>query len=149
MDEECIIPEATEKSFNEKLNANHLGKTPVFVKPKPPEEGQAETHFTIVHYAGSVSYNLTGWLEKNKDPLNESLVDLLKNSSNELCASIFAEQQEPPQEAPTEDAEEKSGGSIILFILLIFLENLLSINFLTCASGASAALLNVGDGDIT
>lgn len=104
-----MMPEATDKSFTEKLNANHLGKTPVFVKPKPPEEGQVEAHFTIVHYAGTVSYNLTGWLEKNKDPLNDSLVDLLKNSTNELCASIFTEQQETPQEPPPEEAEEKSG----------------------------------------
>lgn len=109
LDEESITPEATDKTFTEKLNANHLGKTKVFVKPKAPEEGKPEAHFTIVHYAGSVSYNLTGWLEKNKDPLNDSLVDLLKNSSNELCASIFTEQQEQPQEPPPEDAEEKGG----------------------------------------
>lgn len=122
MDEECTIAEATDKTFTEKLNANHLGKTPVFVKPKPPEEGQAEAHFTIVHYGGTVSYNLTGWLEKNKDPLNDSLVELLKSSSNELCASIFIEQKEPAQEAPPEDAEEKSGLSIlVLYFPSLFL----------------------------
>jgi myosin protein heavy chain/myosin heavy chain 6/7 len=32
--------------------------------------------------AGTVSYNLTSWLEKNKDPLNDSVVDLFKNASN-------------------------------------------------------------------
>lgn len=140
MDEECMIPEATEKSFSEKLNANHLGKTPVFVKPKPPAEGQAETHFTIVHYGGSVSYNLTGWLEKNKDPLNDSLVDLLKNSSNELCASLFTVQQEPPPEAPQEEGEEKSGESIVLFTFFNNFVILFSAHSFIRASGEAAFL---------
>ncbi len=31
---------------------------------------------------GTVNYNLTGWLEKNKDPLNDSVVELFKIASN-------------------------------------------------------------------
>ena len=31
---------------------------------------------------GIVDYNLTAWLEKNKDPLNDSVVELFKNASN-------------------------------------------------------------------
>ncbi|KAK3868073.1 hypothetical protein Pcinc_026508, partial [Petrolisthes cinctipes] len=84
LEEESMFPKATDKSFAEKLNANHLGKSPVFIKPKPPKPGQPEAHFAIVHYAGTVSYNLTGWLEKNKDPLNDTLVDQFKKGSNEL-----------------------------------------------------------------
>ncbi|KAG0710437.1 Myosin heavy chain, muscle [Chionoecetes opilio] len=91
LEEESMFPKATDKSFAEKLNANHLGKTPVFIKPKPPKAGQAEAHFAIVHYAGTVSYNLTGWLEKNKDPLNDTVVDLFKKASNELAVQCFAD----------------------------------------------------------
>jgi myosin heavy subunit len=45
----------------------------------------------VVHYAGTVSYNLTGWLEKNKDPLNDTVVDIMKNGSNKLVVHIFAD----------------------------------------------------------
>ncbi|XP_069950100.1 myosin heavy chain, muscle-like [Cherax quadricarinatus] len=89
LEEESMFPKTSDKSFQEKLNVNHLGKSSVFIKPKPPKPGQSESHFAIVHYAGTVSYNLTGWLEKNKDPLNDTVVDQLKKSSNELVVTIF------------------------------------------------------------
>ena len=43
-----------------------------------------DAHFAIVHYAATVSYNLTGWLEKNKDPLNDTIVEMIKNGGNAL-----------------------------------------------------------------
>ena len=86
-----MFPKATDKSFEEKLKANHLGKSAVFIKPKPPKPGQKEAHFAIVHYAGTVPYNLAGWLEKNKDPLNDTVVDLVKKATNQLIVEIFAD----------------------------------------------------------
>jgi myosin heavy subunit len=55
LEEESMFPKATDKTFEEKLKNNHLGKSPNFIKPKPPKPGQAEAHFAIVHYAGTVS----------------------------------------------------------------------------------------------
>ena len=89
LEEESMFPKATDKSFEEKLKTNHLGKSPNFIKPKPPKPGQAEAHFAIVHYAGTVPYNLTGWLEKNKDPLNDTVVDQMKKANNALTVEIF------------------------------------------------------------
>ncbi|KAK3855459.1 hypothetical protein Pcinc_038145 [Petrolisthes cinctipes] len=66
LEEESMFPKATDKSFEEKLKSNHLGKSAVLVKPKPPKPGCAEAHFAIVHYAGTVPYNITGWLEKKQ-----------------------------------------------------------------------------------
>jgi len=104
LEEESMFPKATDKSFLEKLNSNHLGKTPVFIKPKPVKGGGAEAHFAIVHYAGTVNYNLTGWLEKNKDPLNDTFVDQIKKASNELAVHIFIDH---PGQSATDD---KKGG---------------------------------------
>ena len=72
LEEECIVPKATDKTFVEKLYNNHLGKHPQFGKPKPGK-GKAEAHFDIHHYAGTVSYTATSWLEKNKDPINNTV----------------------------------------------------------------------------
>ena len=36
-----------------------------------------------------VPYNLAGWLEKNKDPLNDTVVDQFKKGSNKLAVEIF------------------------------------------------------------
>ena len=46
-------------------------------------------HFAVVHYAGTVNYNLTNWLEKNKDPLNDSVVDVMKNAPNPTLPIVF------------------------------------------------------------
>jgi len=91
LEEESMFPKATDKTFTEKLNTNHLGKSPCFIKPKPPKPGMADAHFAIVHYAGTVAYNLTGWLEKNKDPLNDTVVDQLKKGDNEVIKILFAD----------------------------------------------------------
>ncbi|KAG8222882.1 hypothetical protein J437_LFUL003527 [Ladona fulva] len=91
LEEESMFPKATDKTFEEKLRNNHLGKSPNFQKPKPPKPGQVEAHFAIVHYAGTVAYNLSGWLEKNKDPLNDTVVDQFKKASNKLLVEIFAD----------------------------------------------------------
>ena len=66
LEEECIVPKATDKSFLEKLMGKHLGKNPKMGKPKPAKKGKPEAHFELSHYAGVVGYNVTGWLFKNK-----------------------------------------------------------------------------------
>ena len=40
LDEECIVPKATDTTLAQKLNDQHLGKHPNFQKPKPPKGKQ-------------------------------------------------------------------------------------------------------------
>nr|XP_008196513.1 PREDICTED: myosin heavy chain, muscle isoform X3 [Tribolium castaneum] len=107
LEEESMFPKATDKTFEEKLNTNHLGKSPNFLKPKPPKPGQQAAHFAIGHYAGNVPYNITGWLEKNKDPLNDTVVDLYKKGTNKLLVEIFADH---PGQSGAPDAGGGKGG---------------------------------------
>ena len=88
LEEECIVPKATDKTFQEKLYNNHLGKHPNFGKPKL-SKGKAEAHFDLHHYAGTVSYSVTGWLEKNKDPINTTVATLFKASKNNALLSYL------------------------------------------------------------
>uniref|UniRef100_A0A1I7XLC0 Myosin motor domain-containing protein n=1 Tax=Heterorhabditis bacteriophora TaxID=37862 RepID=A0A1I7XLC0_HETBA len=92
LDEECIVPKATDLTLASKLNDQHIGKHPNFQKPKPPKGKQAEAHLAIVHYAGTVRYNVKDWLEKNKDPLNDTAVTVLKaNKGNQLMTDLWAD----------------------------------------------------------
>ncbi|XP_030752183.1 myosin heavy chain, muscle isoform X37 [Sitophilus oryzae] len=112
LEEESMFPKATDQTFVEKLNTNHLGKSPNFQKPKPPKPGQQAAHFTLGHYAGNVPYNITGWLEKNKDPLNDTVVDLFKKGTNKLLCEIFADHpgQSGGQDAGGKGGRGKKGG---------------------------------------
>lgn len=55
LEEECMFPKATDKTFLEKLYDNHLGKSPNFNKPLRTRKGGADAHFELGHYAGAVS----------------------------------------------------------------------------------------------
>merc|ERR1719290_207718 len=107
-EEESLFPKATDKTFAEKLMTNLLGKWSQFAKPNPRPDPDA--HFAVIHYAATVSYNLTGWLEKNKDPLNDTIVEMIKNGSNSLMIQCFADHPGQPLEAPKDQDRKKKGG---------------------------------------
>jgi len=112
-EEESLFPKATDQTFCEKLHANLLGKWPNFAKPNPKPDPDA--HFAVLHYAACVSYNLTSWLEKNKDPLNDTIVEMIKNGSNALMIQCFADHPGQPLEAPKDDGgrKKKGGGKTV------------------------------------
>lgn len=124
LEEESMFPKATDKTFEEKLKTNHLGKSPNFIKPKPPKPGQSEAQFAIVHYAGTVPYNLVGWLEKNKDPLNDTVVDQFKKGQNKLLVEIFADH--PGQSGPASEAKggKRQKGSAFQTVSALYREQL-------------------------
>ncbi|NXN82725.1 MYH7B protein, partial [Bombycilla garrulus] len=89
LEEECMFPKASDMTFKSKLYDNHIGKSPNFQKPRPDKKRKYEAHFEVVHYAGVVPYNIVGWLDKNKDPLNETVVTVFQKSQNKLLASLY------------------------------------------------------------
>uniref|UniRef100_A0A8C3XVB9 Myosin-7B n=1 Tax=Chelydra serpentina TaxID=8475 RepID=A0A8C3XVB9_CHESE len=89
LEEECMFPKASDMSFKAKLYDNHIGKSPNFQKPRPDKKRKYEAHFELVHYAGVVPYNIIGWLDKNKDPLNETVVGVFQKSQNKLMGSLY------------------------------------------------------------
>ncbi|KRZ97189.1 Myosin-3 [Trichinella sp. T8] len=127
LDEECIVPKASDMTFVQKLNDQHLGKHPNFQKARPPKGKQSEAHFSIVHYAGTVRYNANGWLEKNKDPLNESVVNVLKASDgNKLLSEVWADYftQEDLAKKKTTPSKKKGKAASFLTVSMMYRESL-------------------------
>lgn len=87
LDEECNFPKATDSTFVEKLN-QHFGKNSYYGKSQQTNTNK----FTINHYAGKVTYDSSGWLEKNRDSLPAGLQEMLQGSNNELARLIFRAQ---------------------------------------------------------
>merc|ERR1711963_285015 len=106
LEEETMFPKATDKSFEDKLKENLLGKSPVFLKKQPGSKDKS-AHFAIAHYAGIVNYNLTDWLTKNKDPVNDTVVDQLKKSTNKLVVYLFRDHPGQPEEEVKKEKGKK------------------------------------------
>jgi len=98
------VPKATDKTYLEKMMGKHLGKHKSFGKPKPAKKGKPEAHFEVHHYAGTVGYNVTGWLFKNKDPVNEAVIGMMAGAGNAVCALVFTEK---------DDGTKKKGSSMM------------------------------------
>merc|ERR1711997_108097 len=124
LEEESNFPKATDKTYEDKVKAQHLGKSPSMAKAKSATDPNA--HFAIIHYAGTVSYNVTGWLDKNKDPVNDTVVDILKRSSCELMVTLWLDH--PGQSAPPDDKKKKKkgGGKTVASVYLLQLAELMA-----------------------
>ncbi|KAJ2795222.1 class II myosin, partial [Coemansia guatemalensis] len=85
LDEECVMPRATDKTFTEKLHGLWANRSDKYEVPR------FAMGFTIKHYASQVEYSTEGWLEKNKDPLNENVTRLLGNSTEPFVAQLYAD----------------------------------------------------------
>lgn len=88
LDEDCVMPKATDKSFTDKLHHLWAEKSNKY-KPSRLSQG-----FVLTHYAADVEYSTEGWLEKNKDPLNDNVTQLLINSTEENVRGLFANESQ-------------------------------------------------------
>lgn len=99
LDEECIMPKATDLTFNDKVQS-------IWEPPKSGSKGSLHPGsakfratrfskgFVIKHYAGEVEYVTEGWLQKNKDPINDAVARLLSKSDMPTIAAMFVDYAE-------------------------------------------------------
>merc|ERR1719189_680358 len=109
LEEETMFPKATDKSFEDKLKENLLGKTAAFLKKQPGSKDK-NAHFALAHYAGIVNYNITDWLTKNKDQCNDTVVDQMKKCENALVVYLFRDHPGQPEEVSKEKKKGKDAG---------------------------------------
>ncbi|KAK0637586.1 Myosin-10 [Lasiodiplodia hormozganensis] len=103
LDEDSVMPKATDKSFTEKLHQLWDRKTPKY------RRSMFRQGFMLTHYAAEVEYSTEGWLEKNKDPLNDNVTRLLASSSEKHIANLFADCADPEEEAGATRNRVKKG----------------------------------------
>uniref|UniRef100_A0A8C3SGY2 non-specific serine/threonine protein kinase n=1 Tax=Chelydra serpentina TaxID=8475 RepID=A0A8C3SGY2_CHESE len=83
LDEQSTFPQATDKTFVDKLNSTFKGNSHF-----QPCRGRV-LGFSIIHYAGKVQYGSSGFLEKNRDTLPANIRGLFINSVTPLLSVLF------------------------------------------------------------
>ncbi|KAJ3102617.1 cytochrome c oxidase subunit 1 [Phlyctochytrium planicorne] len=77
LDEETKVPKGSDESWVGKLFQQYEKNT-FFIRPKT-----SKMQFGVKHYAGDVLYTSNGFLEKNKDAIQDELIELIQKSSAE------------------------------------------------------------------
>jgi len=73
-----------------------------------------------------VSYNVTAWFEKNKDPVN-TVVDVLKRASNQLLVLLWKDhpgQSNPPPDDAGKKKKKQGGAKTVSSVYLVQLADL-------------------------
>ncbi|KAJ6305329.1 hypothetical protein OIU78_020796 [Salix suchowensis] len=102
LDEESTFPNGTDLTFANKLK-QHLNSNSCF-------RGERDKAFSVSHYAGEVTYDTTGFLEKNRDLLHLDSIQLLSSCSCHL-PQIFASNMLTQSEKPAVGPLYKAGGA--------------------------------------
>ncbi|XP_024911232.1 unconventional myosin-Va isoform X2 [Cynoglossus semilaevis] len=88
LDEECKMPRGSDDSWAQKLYNTHLKTCSLFQKPR-----MSNRAFIIQHFADKVEYQCEGFLEKNKDTVNEEQINVLKASKFDLLVELFQDEE--------------------------------------------------------
>uniref|UniRef100_A0A673XPN3 Myosin VA n=1 Tax=Salmo trutta TaxID=8032 RepID=A0A673XPN3_SALTR len=88
LDEECKMPKGSDDSWAQKLYNTHLKTCSLFEKPRMSNKA-----FIIQHFADKVQYQCDGFLEKNKDTVNEEQINVLKASKLDLLVELFQDEE--------------------------------------------------------
>jgi myosin heavy subunit len=92
LDEESIFPRATDETLIQKLHT---------LAAKNPKYGKVQfkkLNFQIQHYAGDVIYDVTDWITKNKDPLQDDIASAIQASTDGFISSLFTDPDLDPRE---------------------------------------------------
>ncbi|KAM5149121.1 LOW QUALITY PROTEIN: myosin XVB [Callospermophilus lateralis] len=85
LDAQTWLSQATDHTFLQKCHYHH-GDHPSYAKPQLPLP-----IFTVRHYAGTVTYQVHKFLNRNRDHLDAAVVGMLAQSQLQLVRSLFQE----------------------------------------------------------
>eukprot|EP00644_Phytophthora_capsici_P001487 jgi/Phyca11/562935/estExt2_Genewise1.C_PHYCAscaffold_100543 len=105
LNEEIVRPRGNEEGFVSKLSGAYLKQKKLIEFPRI-----SKTQFAIHHYAGTVKYEATGFLEKHKDALLSDLSDLMCGSHEPFPQMLFKVKAEIEAAAAAELKRSSSGS---------------------------------------
>ena len=88
INEECVVPRGSDATLVDKMFQQLMGNK----KLKRPLK--KKSCFQVMHFAGVVTYSSEGILEKNKDPISEDLLTLLRGSDEPSIRKLFDDEQD-------------------------------------------------------
>eukprot|EP00055_Hartaetosiga_balthica_P010944 m.48331 g.48331 ORF g.48331 m.48331 type:complete len:1511 (+) comp7391_c0_seq1:148-4680(+) len=101
LDDESNFPKGTDEGFRSKLTSQHNAHAKL-AQPKTQQP-----IFGVNHYAGTVWYNIEGFLEKNRDTLRDDVRELLGTSSN-MFVSELLKVEDMLDEAAVDDKKRRA-----------------------------------------
>lgn len=81
------MPKGSDTTYVNKLHSE-FSETRKGIYVKGDDRRRWEVEFGVRHYAGTVIYTVEGFLDKNKDAQQDSLFELMNNSSNCLVKEL-------------------------------------------------------------
>ena len=106
LQEECSLKSADDRSFVAKINKELKDRDHFIhskIKPKL---------FGVQHFAGDVMYDVTGFLEKNKDTLHTDIIQLMQAATDEFLIEVMHYSKSIQQ--------AKSSGKLLLTVAYQF-----------------------------
>jgi myosin heavy subunit len=95
IEEEIYVPRGSDDTLLEKLHTKWTKSSDFYERPKMKggrgKSSEPRDCFVVKHFAGLVSYSVSGFLEKCKDRLPPDAEAMVKASSNPLVEELFRE----------------------------------------------------------
>ena len=85
LDEECSLGKGSDDNFLSKISES-CGSNSFFLR-----KVLQKTSFTIHHYAGDVTYEVVGFLDKNRDTLKDAFKLIMRKSADNFVAGLLPE----------------------------------------------------------
>jgi len=106
LDESCLIAKSTDQSFLDGV-CKTFEKNPHFQSyASSKDRSIGDNCFRLKHYAGDVTYDVKGFLDKNKDTLFSDLINCMQASSDKLVQGLF-----PPTKPEDSKKRPETAGS--------------------------------------
>ena len=107
LNEECVMPMGNDANLLAKLKRTCKDHSSFSC---PLTGGHGKDEFTISHYAGTVSYNIRGFVDRNKDTLANETQLMMMESCNAILSDLFKDSTYVPHTTTHADLSVAESG---------------------------------------